>query len=109
MGVTRFPNGVRIGSQAGATALFQIGTQTVFPFTTGGTLLTAGGTIASGLNGAVTLVIASLASGQGTGCFTVSGYPVGTTGGSIGFSIANSSGAAATTAGTVAWMAVGTA
>lgn len=131
MGVTNLPDGLNIGSEGGASATFQIGGTAVtstaaelnyadgllgkalaFDSATpyivaAGTLAgTVGGTVASGLSVAPTYVTASLG-GAGTGSFVATARAG--SGGSVIIEVYNSSGAAATDAGTVTWLAIGTA
>lgn len=119
MGVTNFPNGVKAGNVtiSGSTIVPDGGGTAVISDTAGHVVAhgswagTAAGTVATGLTGTVTRVVASLrtistAVGEP---FTVAAKPNGT-GGSVDFTVYAFGGTAADlAAGTVDWVAFGTA
>lgn len=139
MGYTRFPNGIDIGSEAGVAGTLEIGgtalTATVTELNkldgvlgnalaydnagfriaaSGSTAITGSGTVATGMAD-VRHIVASLGgvvtagTAAATDAVTVIVNPVTAGGGSVIFRCLGPTGITATTAGTVYWLAVGTA
>jgi len=138
LGLTNFPDGIRVGSNAGATALFVIGSGTAavtaaqlntlngagqgafqvsapvagrnLGFGTG--LVTGSANFATGLAGVITAGVASFQA-LNAGGGTTQGYciatPVGTFGGSVGVQVYDKAGVLGTAATSVAFFAWGTA
>ncbi|MCR4340779.1 MAG: hypothetical protein NUW01_12935 [Gemmatimonadaceae bacterium] len=123
MGVTRFPDGIDVGSEAGVAAELQVGgtaynvvsasSAGVKVGSLAGTAITGGGTIAPSSFG-LTTVTAIVAGLGGTSAFagtasTLPAYVKGNVvGGSAAVRVYDATGAEATAAGTIAIIAIGT-
>lgn len=124
MGVTNFPDGINAGSEAGGTAVLQIGGTAINPFNylgsgvaskfaAGSAVVTAGSVnVATGLTTvlyAQVTALGPLSSTAGTaGGFVVpTVQPIGASGGSICVRGYDQMGTVSSTAGTVFWHAIG--
>lgn len=124
MGVTNFPDGINVGSGAGATAALQVGGTAINPpnylgsgvapkLAAGSAVVTGGSVnVATGLT-TVSYVqvtaIGPLSSTAGTagGFAIVTGAPIGSSGGSIAIRGYDALGTASSTTGTAHWFAIG--
>lgn len=126
IGLTNFPDGLRVGSNTGATALFVIGSGTVAVTAgqlntlntnvvasgTGLLAATGSGTISTGLGGALTSAVANIRNPPGAGGGTTFGYVGGSivgTSGQVIFSYWDSAGVLGTATQNIFWIATGTA
>ena len=125
MGVTRFPDGIEVGSQAGVAATFSIGGTAYNPVSSAsvgvkigalaGTVITGGGTIGgASFTPALTTVVQAVGGLGGTGVWagtasTLPAYVVtAVVGGSAIVYVYDAQGVKATQSGTIAILAFGT-